>query len=314
MSTESSCYTSNREMIRLRLDAVAKARKNLESQSSTDTHADRHPHQPVSNPVQVVEQAVPLNIRQLPDRVLTSVITVSNDVGFPSGDDPASDDDYWEGMEDISMHDPQLINAPDTATSTLAALPTSINAAHPNSSLTSTSYYSEIKRQLLEVFKLTAFRPNQLEAITAALDGKDVFVLMPTGGGKSLCYQLPAVCTSGKTKGVTVVVSPLVALMKDQVRSLTNKKVKALLSDAAAGGDDWSSLVTSNDKPSLWYVTPEKLQHSTSTKNILSILYKNNDLARFVIDEAHCISTWGQDFREAVRTFTLDFPHLLICP
>ncbi|KIM49018.1 hypothetical protein M413DRAFT_59644 [Hebeloma cylindrosporum] len=173
------------------------------------------------------------------------------------------------------------------------------STAHPNPSLTTTTYYPEIKRQLLEVFKLTAFRPNQLEVITAALDVKDVFVLMPTGGGKSLCYQLPAVCSSGKTKGVTVVVSPLVALMKDQVHSLTSKKVKALLSDAAAGSDDWRSLVTSNDKPSLWFVTPEKLQHSTSANNILSILYKNNDLARFVIDEAHCISTWGQDFREA---------------
>jgi bloom syndrome protein len=299
-------------VIRLRLDAVAKARKNLESRSPTDTHANRHPHPPVSIPVQVMEQAVPSNMRQISDRALTPVITVSNDAGFPSGDDPASDDDYWEGMEDISMHDPQLINPTDTVTSTPTALP--INAAHPDPSLTSTTYYSEIKRQLLEVFKLTAFRPNQLEAITATLDGKDVFVLMPTGGGKSLCYQLPAICTAGKTKGVTVVVSPLVALMKDQVQSLTNKKVKALLSEPAAGSDDWSSLVASNDKPSLWYVTPEKLQHSTTTRNILSILYKNNDLARFVIDEAHCISTWGQDFREAVRIFTLDLPQLLICP
>jgi len=312
VSTESSCYNINREVIRLRLDAVAKARKNLESRSSTDPQAHRHPQQPVSYPVQVVEQAIPSNTRELSDRTLTPVITVSNDVGF-SGDDPASDDDYWEGMEDISMHDPQLVNPPDAATSTTLALPTSINTVQPNPSLTSTIYYSEIKRQLLEVFKLTAFRPNQLEAITAALDGKDVFVLMPTGGGKSLCYQLPAVCTSGKTKGVTVVVSPLVALMKDQVQSLTSKKVKALLSDPASGSDDWSSLVASNDKPSLWYVTPEKLQHSPTTQNILSILYKNNDLARFVIDEAHCISTWGQDFREAVRIFTLDLPHLLIC-
>ena len=296
-------------MIRLRLDALAKARGNVETQLPTDRHIQHHPCQPV-----VVEQAIPSNMRERSDRALTPAITVSNDVAFPSGDDPASDDDYWEGMEDISIHDPRLIIPPDTAAPTTTALLPLINSVHPNPSLTSTTYYSEIKRQLLDVFNLTAFRPNQLEAITAALDGKDVFVLMPTGGGKSLCYQLPAVCTSGKTKGVTVVVSPLVALMKDQVQSLTSKKVKALLSDHAAGSDDWNALVASNDKPSLWYVTPEKLQQSTTTRNILSILYKNNDLARFVIDEAHCISTWGQDFREAVRPLTLDLLQLLIHP
>ena len=232
------------------------------------------------------------------------MVAVSNDMRIPSGDDPASDDDYWEGMEDISMHDSHLINPPDTTTPTTAEILTFTSSANANPSLTSTPYYPEIKRQLLQVFKLTEFRTNQLEAITAALDGKDVFVLMPTGGGKSLCYQLPAVCTSGKTKGVTVVVSPLVALMRDQVQSLTSKGIKALLSDANGGSDDWNSLVASNDKPNLWYVTPEKLQHSTTTNRILSTLYKNNDLARFVIDEAHCISTWGQDFREAVRIFT----------
>jgi len=269
-----------------------------------ETLPTQPPRQLVSDTVKVAEQTVPTIPRQ-PSNRPSPMVAVSDDTRIPSGDDPASDDDYWEGMEDISMHDPQLINPSITATSSTAEISKLASSAHSNPSLTSTPYYPEIKRQLLQVFKLTAFRTNQLEAITAALDGKDVFVLMPTGGGKSLCYQLPAVCMSGKTKGVTVVVSPLVALMKDQVQGLASKKINALLSDATAGSDDWNSLVISNDKPNLWYVTPEKLQQSSTTNKILSTLYKNNNLARFVIDEAHCISTWGQDFREAVRTFTL---------
>ncbi|KDR81394.1 hypothetical protein GALMADRAFT_60334 [Galerina marginata CBS 339.88] len=152
---------------------------------------------------------------------------------------------------------------------------------------------------LRKVFNLTTFRTNQLEAITGALEGRDVFVLMPTGGGKSLCFQLPAICMSGKTKGVSVVVSPLLALMKDQVDSLVNKQIDALLSNSETTGEDWQRLVKSDRKPKLWYVTPEKLRDSPKVNEIMSILHRDGQLARFIVDEAHCISTWGQDFRDA---------------
>ena len=210
------------------------------------------------------------------------------------GVDLASDDGYWEGMEDISMHDPQEISESPSSLPTIG-IPSGASAPELS------PYYPEVKRRLGETFGLTAFRKNQLEAIIAAMSGRDVFVLMPTGGGKSLCYQLPAICTTGKTRGVTVVISPLLALMNDQVDSLIRKNVDALLSNSETFGEDRQRLVVNDKKPNLWYLTPEKLKDSGRVNDILSHLYKTEHLARFVVDEAHCISTWGQDFREAVR-------------
>jgi superfamily II DNA helicase RecQ len=174
-----------------------------------------------------------------------------------------------------------------------------------SASLREALYYAEAKRKLEEVFKLPSFRENQLEAIISALQGRDALILMPTGGGKSLCYQLPAVCDGGKTRGVTVVISPLIALMNDQVNSLKRKGINAVL---------WTSETTNNDMklricsdasmPRLLYITPEKIKGSGVTRSVLSHLHRTNSLARFVVDEAHVISTWGQDFRDAVSMMT----------
>ena len=201
-------------------------------------------------------------------------------------------------MEDISMHDPQEFLEGPSSLST-------IEIQSGTSALELNPYYPEVKRRLGETFGLAIFRKNQLEAIIAAMSGRDVFVLMPTGGGKSLCYQLPAICMTGKTKGVTVVISPLLALMKDQVDSLIGKNVDALLSNSETFGEDRQRLVANDRKPNLWYITPEKLKDSGKVNDILSHLYQKEQIARFVVDEAHCISTWGQDFREAVRWFLL---------
>ncbi|KAL2270095.1 hypothetical protein VTJ83DRAFT_2279 [Remersonia thermophila] len=162
---------------------------------------------------------------------------------------------------------------------------------------------NDVRRALKDRFRMTGFRHNQLEAINATLSGKDAFILMPTGGGKSLCYQLPAVIKSGKTRGVTLVVSPLLSLMTDQVAHLEKLNILA----AAFNGDVTPAArshiigIFGKDHPEhfiqLLYVTPEMISNSTSFCRGVDILYKKGKLARIVIDEAHCVSQWGHDFR-----------------
>jgi RecQ family ATP-dependent DNA helicase len=192
------------------------------------------------------------------------------------------------------------------STSTVHASSSTISSSQ-NSRIdqTASPYYDEIIRILKTVFSLHEFRTNQLEAINATMAGRDVFVLMPTGGGKSLCYQVPAVCKTGAFSGVTFVVSPLLSLMHDQVEKLKKMGVDVILWNSERTSDDVQQIMqrlNAKRKPSLVYVTPEKLKESQMLKNTLAKLYEEGGLARFVIDEAHCISTWGRDFRDAVRT------------
>jgi bloom syndrome protein len=165
---------------------------------------------------------------------------------------------------------------------------------------------------LHKCFGYKQFRPQQEEIVEHILNGQDLLVLMPTGAGKSICYQLPALCEPG----ITVVISPLISLMFDQVKDLADRGIIAHRYDST-NTTPLSTIMSEIREGScnLLYTTPESITSNTAMIMELEALHNEDMLKRFIIDEAHCVSNWGHDFRPAYLELHMKqwFPGVQIC-
>ncbi|XP_059485307.1 ATP-dependent DNA helicase Q1-like [Neocloeon triangulifer] len=164
---------------------------------------------------------------------------------------------------------------------------------------TNFEWSEQVQQQLRDVFKIKKFRHLQLSAVNATLSKQDLILVMPTGGGKSLCYQLPALLSPG----VTLVISPLISLMEDQVMQVRKLGVGAEMLTGSTKREENTRiknllLKKSGDEDlKLLFVAPEKLAKNKSFMSLLQTLHRSDRIARIAIDEVHCCSDWGHDFR-----------------
>ena len=311
----------------------------LQTSAPSSSPLSRSSNLPSSDTMHISTGTSALQLDAIPTNRRPGSLTVPPVDFAPDGE--SSDDEFWSGAEPTeeelqhiqaletqptlapflfdsppnSQAGSVLTHNPSSSSHTMSSrepttLPTQTQSLPEPSSpmLGGSTLHSKLLPTLNRVFHLQSFRPNQAEIMSTFLDCHDVFVLMPTGGGKSLCFQLPAFINRQDRDMVTFVISPLKALMKDQMRASQALGLDAVMLSSdlqeSERRETWDAIMANNrSRACLAYITPEMLEMSDQMRNNMTRLWRANKIAGFVIDEAHCIQNW-KTFRSSVsRTF-----------